>query len=191
VLYELFSVLTAGSAARDTSGEHSAFSAAACDDRFRMGTPRRNNILPLKKIPMQNVKISRVLLYFTLLSYLLIVIRSDEFNVLMFQYLLLCFLAIPQFAAITSIITASAGIICFCLGITKALAVSKKHVRLLQCGLLLMFVPVILQQIYTPLSFKTYEHNYYIVPELAFWIMSIVVLLKTFSLNKSIARSAS
>jgi uncharacterized membrane protein HdeD (DUF308 family) len=140
---------------------------------------------------MQNQRISKILLYFTLVSYLLIFIRSHEFNVLMFQYLLLCFLALPQFAATTSIITAFAGITCFCLGITERSAPSKKHTRLIQWGLLLMFVPVILQLIYTPLSFKTYEHNYYVIPEIAFWISSIVVLFKTFSWKKSLTRSAS
>ena len=124
-----------------------------------------------------NILVSKPLLVAMLMMYLLIDLPNDKMNVVMVQVMLLGFLAVYNFGTLMFYIMALAGpFLCFQLIIAK-MPVTKQRRPFLLLTIVLLYAHLIAQHFHSGISLKGYDSAWLIIPEVLFWIISLIVLI--------------
>lgn len=132
------------------------------------------------------IKINKVTVGVILISFLLIIIPAEKWNIYMFQGLILSVFGIYNFwTLLFFLICYSGGSILVMLLFFKK-KILTYHYKYIRLSIILLYIPLVRFHWDQPFSIKSYDHIFYIIPEIVFLILSVCIFLITFhSTNKN------
>jgi len=132
---------------------------------------------------LNNFKLSKLLFGCTLLAYLFIVLPNENINVFMIQILLLGGFGVYDLTTLLFYISMWVGPILFCWLIFTRKPIGQSHNKFIWVALFFLFFALCVQHYWSGISLKRYELLVYVIPEIVFLLMSIMILAKTFAVR--------
>lgn len=134
---------------------------------------------------LDNLKLSKLLLGFTLLAYLFIVLPNENINVFMIQILLLGGFGVYDLATLLYYLSIWVGPILFCWLIFTRKPIVQSHNKFIWVALLFLFFALCIQHYLSGISLKRYELLIYVIPEIVFLLLAVLILLKTIAIRNA------
>lgn len=132
---------------------------------------------------MQNIiKINKVLITVVLLSYVFIVLPLDKWNLLLGQVILLSPLGVPYFPDIFYFPFGFLSVILTGWILISKKPITGKRISLVRLSIVSYYIPLVVYHCIEPFSIRRYDTWFYIIPEILFIILSVVLFMQTFAM---------
>lgn len=131
---------------------------------------------------MENTnKISKVLITVVLLSYLFIVLPLEKWNLFLGQVILLSPLGLPYFPDIIYFPFGFLSVILTAWVLISRKPLTSNRNNLIRLNVVSYYIPLVVYHCIEPFSIRRYDTWFFIIPEIVFIILSVVLFMQTFA----------